>query len=458
MKLRIAAKLFLLLLATSVAVAVVMSVATRMSFKSGFIGYLNSQGVARLEVLAPALQKVYEQNGNWDHFREDNRRWIEFLRTTSRPANTPDLASIHLRMVLLDPARQYVSGYQREVGEGALERPIVVGGKTVGYLMLRSQERMLSAADVQFQQRQLNAVWIIGASVVLLAALFAFMLSRTLVTPLQKITLAQRQLANGNYENRVAIDSNDEIGQLAHDFNALAETLKRNENLRRGFMADIAHELRTPLAVLRGELEGIQDRVISPTPEAIDSLHSEVKTLGKVVEDLYELSLADVGALTYRKISTDIGGVLRTTLDLFTHRFEMMGLKLETKIADVLVVNADPHRIQQLFNNLLENIARYTHSPGNVRIECRSSEDSVVVDFHNSGPGVSTEQLDRLFDRFYRAELSATQTSVGAGLGLAICRKIVEGHAGTISAQRSELGGVLIRLQLPRLDAQGGIA
>jgi two-component system, OmpR family, sensor histidine kinase BaeS len=130
-----------------------------------------------------------------------------------------------------------------------------------------------------------------------------------------------------------------------------------------------------------------------------------------------------------------------------------MGLTVETTIEEAQVVNADPHRIQQLFNNLLENMVRYTHAPGSVRIECRSSDDAALIDFHNSCPGVSAEQLDHLFERFYRADSPEKQTSVGAGLGLAICRKIVEAHGGTIVAQRSELGGVLIRVQLPKLGA-----
>jgi two-component system sensor histidine kinase BaeS len=456
MKFGIAAKLFLLLLATSVAVSVLMGVAARVSFKSGFLGYLNEQGIARLETLAPALGAEYERNGSFDFLKADPRSWIAFLRTTSRPASSPDLASVHLRMILLDTDRSYIAGYQRELGQNPIMRPVVAQGKTVGYLALRSQEQTLTDADLRFQKRQLIAAWAIGAGVVLFAALVAYKLSRTLVTPLKRIALATKQVANGDYASRVPASSNDEIGQLSVDFNTLADTLKRNEQLRRRFMADIAHELRTPLSVLRGELEAIQDRVNAPTPEAIASLHSEVSTLSKVVEDLYELSLADIGALTYRKASTDIGDVLQTTLDVFLHRFSSLGLKIETHIEKDAVCIADPHRIQQLFNNLLENMARYTQSPGELTLDCRQADGNVVIEFHNSGPGVSLDQFEQLFDEKLRADSRPDHAAGGAGLGLAICRKIVEAHEGNIAAQPSPLGGMLIRVQLPVQNPGGG--
>lgn len=447
MKLGIAAKLFLLLLLTSITVSVVMSVATRMSFRSGFLGYLDAQGISRVETLVPAFAAEYRRHGSWSYFRGNLRAWIEMLRTTARPPKSPDLASVHLRMALLDADRNFVIGYQSDLGPGFITRPIIVDGKAVGHLALRSQQTMLTAADLRFQHRQLIAAWIIGASVVLIAALGAFKISRTLVTPLQRITLATQQLANGNFDNRVAVSSGDEIGQLSNDFNVLAATLKRNEQLRREFMADIAHELRTPLSVLRGELEAMQDRVIEPSGEAIDSLHAEVATLSKVVEDLYELSLADIGALNYRKAVTNVGNLLRMTSDVFVHRFAALELTLATQIDEAVLSNVDPQRVQQLFNNLLENMARYTQTPGALRIECRAHEGRVHIEFHNSGPGVPAERLGHLFERHYRGE-APMRGGGGAGLGLAICRKIVEAHGGEIAALASPLGGVLIRVQL----------
>jgi two-component system sensor histidine kinase BaeS len=215
-------------------------------------------------------------------------------------------------------------------------------------------------------------------------------------------------------------------------------------------MADIAHELRTPLAVLRSEIEAILDRVREPTTPALRSLQAEVATLTKVVDDLYDLSLADTGALTYRMETIDVGEVLLTTLDAFQSRFAALELKLTSDIALQTLLKADKNRIQQLFNNLLENMARYTQTPGTLRVECTPVNDAIEIRFHDSGPGVPEEQRTHLFERFYRSESMSSQSNVGAGLGLAICRKIVEAHGGSIVAQLSPLGGLLIVAHFPQ--------
>jgi len=454
-KFDITAKLFLILLAMSIAISVTTGVVTRVSFKSQFLGYLNQQGIARVEVVAPALAAVYRRNGGWDSFREDRREWIAFMRTTPRDPSGADLASVHLRMVLLDENREYVAGYQQDIRNADVIRPIVVDGRTVGWLALRSLETSLTAADVKFQQRQLIASWLIGGSVALLAALAALWLSRTLLTPMQRITAATQQLADGDYAIRIATTSNDAVGRLSRDFNRLAEKLQRNEQLRRNFMADIAHELRTPLAVLRSEIDAILDRVREATPQALTSLQAEVATLTKVVDDLYDLSLADIGALTYRMQTVDVSDVLLTTLDAFRNRFAGLELGLQTAIAPHAQSKADKDRVQQLFNNLLENMARYTQAPGTLRIDCALRNDVVEIDFHDSGPGVPEEHRSHLFERFYRTGSARSEASGGAGLGLAICRKIVEAHGGAIAASHSPMGGLLIAIRLPALSETG---
>jgi two-component system, OmpR family, sensor histidine kinase BaeS len=453
MKLDITAKLFFILLAMSIAISATTGVVTRMSFKSQFMGYLNQHGAARLEALAPEFAEEYQRHGGWDYFRNNRLRWIEFLRTTARTPNSPDLASVHLRMVLLDANRRYVEGFQQDAGEAATMRPIIVNGRTVGFLALRSLENALTTADIRFKNRQLIASWIIGGSVALLAALAALWLSRTLLTPIQRITAATQQLADGDYTIRIENDSNDTVGRLARDFNRLAEKLQRNEQLRRNFMADIAHELRTPLAVLRGEIEAIVDRVREATPEALGSLQAEVTTLSKVIDDLYDLSLADIGALSYRMEPIDVSEALQSTLGAFRSRFAPLCLEPSTDIAAHIFIKADKARIQQLFNNLLENMARYTRTPGSLRIECAEHNGQVEIGFHDSGPGLTEEQRSHLFERFYRTGTATSTTTRGAGLGLAICRKIVEAHGGNIAAKSSPLGGLLIAIQLPSHQA-----
>jgi len=276
-------------------------------------------------------------------------------------------------------------------------------------------------------------------------------LARTLLAPVRRVAEATHQLAAGRYETRVNVASHDEVGQLAADFNHLAQTLQRNESVRRDFMADVSHELRTPLAVLRGELEAIEDGVRAATPEALHSLQGEVATLSQLVDDLYELSLSDAGALAYRLHELDFRALLTSTVDSMRMRFVQRDLRIELQLPSrALPVNADEARLQQLFHNLLENSLRYTDCGGQLRIGVLETADWLQIDFQDSAPGVAAETLPRLFERFFRSEGSRNRATGGAGLGLAICRNIAEAHGGTIEALASPLGGLWIAVRLPR--------
>jgi len=262
---------------------------------------------------------------------------------------------------------------------------------------------------------------------------------------------ATHDIASGKYATRVPVSSSNELGQLARDFNAMALTLEKHEKERRQWVADISHELRTPVAVLRGEIEALLDGVRSITPETIRSLHAEALRLGRLVDDLYQLSLSDIGALTYRKENLDLGKTLRDSMESFRAEFGRKGIAISANLLREtgFTVFADRERLNQLFANLFENSLRYTDAGGKLVIDLFLSEGRVVLEFQDSAPGVPKHELHRLFERLYRVEGSRSRASGGAGLGLAICRNIVEAHEGTISAHPSSLGGLLIRVTLP---------
>ena len=201
-------------------------------------------------------------------------------------------------------------------------------------------------------------------------------------------------------------------------------------------MADISHELRTPLAVLRAELEAIQDGIRPMTPAALEPLQGEVQQLGKLIDDLHELSVTQNGALSYRFAVLDLDGVLQAALAAVRGRFADAGLALETAPAGaVLLIEGDERRLQQLFANLLENALRYTDAGGRVAARIQPHADRVDIHIEDSAPGVDAAHRERLFERFYRVEGSRNRASGGSGLGLAICRNIVEAHGGTIQAE-----------------------
>ena len=298
--------------------------------------------------------------------------------------------------------------------------------------------------------------WIIGLGATLLAAAVAVWLSRRLLGGLEQVANSVHRLAAGDYDVRVPPLSRDEIGRLGDDCNQLAQILQRTERMRRAFIADVSHELRTPLAVLRGELEALEDGLRAPSPESIRSLQAEVASLSKLVDDLHTLSLSDTGALSYRMEDVHVCDIIRVALDAFRERIAERRLTVEMDAkgdAGLLVLRGDPDRLLQLFRNIFENSVRYTDAGGTLRVECAKRGASAYIDILDSSPGVPENVLPRLFERFYRVEASRNRASGGAGLGLAICKNIVEAHGGHIAARPSRLGGVCIEIVLPLIAA-----
>lgn len=462
LRLGITGKLFFGLLATSSLVALALAFAVQINFTRGFLGYLNEQELQRVERLTPLLAQAYVENGeNWQFLQGRQRgNWYDMIRMVDvnvmeneeerlGPADET-LMGINFRLSLVDENQERIVGAPTSTIPDATLRPIIVDNQVVAYVALLPFTQVSTDAARTFERQQRISTWIISMLSILVAAVVASILARTLMSPVRKIASATRELAAGNFDQRINVSSRDELGRLADDFNLLALSLKRNEQLRRNFMADVSHELRTPLAVLKGEMEAMEDGMRELSVENIRALQSEVNSLNKLVNDLYDLSLADIGALTYRKSEMNLKPLLQQVLSQYQHRIASAGLMFvfEAK-QDNYPVLADPDRLKQLFINLLENSIRYTDAKGRILITMAMDNGNVVVQVEDSAPGVTDEQLQQLFDRMYRVESSRSRNNGGAGLGLAICRKIAEGHDGDISTGHSSLGGIYMRVTLP---------
>lgn len=229
----------------------------------------------------------------------------------------------------------------------------------------------------------------------------------------------------------------------------MARTLSRNEQLRRQWIVDISHELRTPIAVIGGEVEAILDGIRQPTPERMAALHNEITALGKLVDDLHLLSLADQASLELTLAPVDLAALAREQFSHFEPRMAGQGLTLTLDAPETLILQADAHRLHQLLSNLLENSLRYTDSPGQVRILLQGDSGQITLEIQDSAPDVPDTELPRIFDRLYRVDLSRSRALGGSGLGLAICREIVLAHGGDIQAEKSPLGGLSIKIHLP---------
>ncbi len=234
-----------------------------------------------------------------------------------------------------------------------------------------------------------------------------------------------RALASGHFETRLAARASDEIGALVDDFNVLARTLEDNESARRRWFADVSHELRTPLTIMRGELEAASDGIRPINAALVESLSQETARLAHLVDDLYQLARADIGALDYEFARASLGALLTESISHFAHRWQQAGLEYDYDIDADLCAHVDSRRILQLLENLFENSSRYTDAPGRIEITARRVNGEAELIIADSGPGVVADELPLLFEPLHRAERSRSRAHGGSGLGLAICKRIV---------------------------------
>ena len=481
MKIKIKYRLFCAMLAATGVVVISMFLIMQWSVGRGFLAYVNTMEKDRLQRLAHVLERSYDSNGSWSFLRENPEVWPELVASTregregreggetenmQRRMGRRDLAFSNVsgqgrhtpqrfayrfeaRVVLLDAEKSPVAGPPGNM-DSAQVRKLTSGGDVVGYVALRPRQRLTDTYQLLFVKQQKLTMGLVALIMFLVSAALSLPLSNRLVEPIKRLAASMHRLASGEFGTRVPVESQDELGQLARDFNTLALALENNERARRRYLADISHELRTPLSILRGEIEALQDGVRPMGPDSMRSLHAEVMHLNRLVEDLYQISMSDIGALNYRKEMLDLTELLEDALDPFAQEFKNKGVALFPELPDSeFPVFADPVRLNQLFTNLLENSLKYTDAGGELSVRLLRREAFAVIEFADSAPGVPPDDLERLFERLYRVENSRNRSLGGAGLGLAICKNIVEAHEGTIAALPSPTGGILVRVELP---------
>lgn len=455
------AKYFLAIFSACLLVLIINGAATRVSFQQGFMDYLNDQGEARLQHLLPHLVHEYEQSGSWDNLRGNPRLWRQLLHLELVDSHGQlvqqlgDPTGMLSRVGLFDAARQPVAG-NPDADDGtpnapAMLFPVKVNGQEVGWLGMVPFNALVAANDVEFYNAQLRAWWLTALVALLITATFAWLVSRALRQRLAKLADATHQLAAGDYAIRIQSTANDELDALARDFNQMAQALEDTEQNRRRFIADISHELRTPLAVVRAQLEAMEDGIRPLDRGSLGPLQQEVHHMGKLIDDLHDLSMTQSGGLAYRFAPLDLVALASAEANRMRARFNAAGLSLElhTRGDAALPIQGDAWRLQQLLANLLENTLRYTAPGGEVHLHAWQTDQQALLMLDDSAPGVPAEQCNLLFERFYRVEASRNRASGGSGLGLAICRNIVLAHQGRIRAEPSPLGGLRIVISLP---------
>jgi two-component system sensor histidine kinase BaeS len=475
MKIKLHYKLFGAIFTAILVVVFYMTLVVQWSFDRGFLRYVNTVEYDQLRKIATDLEDLYKKHGNWSWLAADpaqvamiiagsypegmqKERLIKRLRAIRgadrfMPSGPlPQDLPVHFlpRVFLLDADHHTIFGFDQ--GDADLELiEIRHENRAVGYLGVHPAKYLSDSQLLVFVKQQRLTLFLVAAATILIAAGLSLPITYMMTRPIREMAAATRNLASGTYRTRVKGGTGDELGQLGQDLNDLAAILEKNQIARGQWIADISHELRTPLSILRGKIEALQDGVYQPTPEVFQGLHREVMHLGLLVDDLYQLSLSDMGAMSYRRTEVQPCWALEQAIALMEPELTERQLRLETAvdIEEDAALFADNERLKQLFTNLLANSIRYTDRGGTIRIGVSQEEHHLVYLLEDTPPGVSDEHLAKLFDRLYRVDSSRSRDLGGAGLGLSICYNIVKGHNGSIEAGHSALGGLLVRVRLP---------
>lgn len=319
--------------------------------------------------------------------------------------------------------------------------PITVNEQTVGTLLSPMLLRWRSPLEARFLSTVSLSLWIAGLAVAGIGILLAFGLLRQLTGPIKALDTASRRIAKGDLKQRVPVRGQDELGRLAVSFNAMAESLERSERAKRQMIADISHELRTPIGSVRTGLEALRDGLIEPTAENFAALHNRLLLTTRLVGDLQQLALADAGQLSIQREPFRLGQLIERIRATIGVEIEDAGIRLIVDLApDLPPAFGDIQRTEQVLVNLLSNAIRYTPSGGTILVKAALDGAWLSVSVCDDGPGLSQEALEHVFDRFYRADRSRERQTGGTGLGLAIAKALVEAHGGRIWADNAASG------------------
>ena len=421
---------------------------------SAYIGYSADRAVERLQLdvdqarsdrIQQIMLRSYSVSGNWESAQA-------VAETVGR------LFGRHI--VVADIRGRIVGDSQLRLG-----RPWQMGRPDQRFKSVRGQVGDVGSFLVQdidgFEEfpepRMSRFVGVINRSLIyagiaagLGGLLVVSILSRRTLTPVRALSTAARRLGGGDLSQRVPAPGNDEVGQLGHSFNSMAAGLEKAEQQRKNLVADVAHELRTPLSNIQGYVEAMRDGVLEHDQATLDTVHAQTMHLGRLVEDLRLLAQTESEDFRLNLEQESLGDVLRHSVEGFRARSSSMDVGLNLDIPDELpMLLIDRTRISQVLGNLLENAVRHSSSGGEVNVVAGVSEGRVVVTVADGGDGIAPEDIAHVFDRFYRADPSRTRATGGAGLGLTIAKKIVEAHGGEIRAESVKGQGSRFIFELP---------
>ncbi len=470
--------LLIAVIISGISICAVSLLSSRATFVE-FNRYVQAQSDdgTRLDRAAKLLSNHYRDRGSWKDVepvlerigKMASKRLVLFDNNRQVVASYPDAVSesslvtapLHrLDLTFKKVEQELTPGKPRLVENGetrlALVNPphVVINdseGSQVGRLYLLPLTPQRGASDEEVFVGSVNRSLVIAALVAGLAALLlTVLLSRRVLGPVESLTEAVRHMERGDLTRRVEVRSKDEIGELAHAFNVMADSLGRNEELRRNMVSDIAHELRTPLTNIRCQIETLQDGLVKPGRDTLDSLHEETMLLNRLVEDLQELALAEAGQLRLRREPVSMREAFDQAASACEPQAHGKRILIETDApADLTKVYADNLRVGQILRNLISNAIKHTPEGGRIKLTASERGSSVEVTVEDTGTGIEPQHLPYVFERFYRTDMARARATGGAGLGLAIVKQLVLAHGGEIRAESQNGTGSKFVFTLP---------
>ena len=479
-------KFFVLFAANALLILLLMAIVLYFFLYRNFWEYVNSVELKKLDPLISALEEIYKIDNNWDLLRNNPPKWHEtifLVLIQGRPKSThvtnlikiitekkfilkspylpidgniiflpEDPLKLGDRLFLLDKDKNYICGNKPDENKNTL-REIKHNQQTVGYLGLNVPDisEYHHPLSIDYATSQVTAFICIGFGIFVISVLLSYLFSHQLLKPIEQLTKGTKSMSTFQFEHKIEVHTDDELGQLAKDFNQMAQVLNSYERMRKQWVADISHELRTPITIMRSKIEAIADGIRECTKENIVSLKSDVIRLSRLVDDLHMLSKADYQNLYIQKETLNPNVPLIETLDSFKTNFTQNQITQHVDLSalDHVMMEGDKFYLIRLFSNLIENSLKYTNSPGEFSIQTSIHKNKLRIDIEDSSPGVPDKALSRLFDRLYRVDQSRNRKSGSSGLGLSICKEIVNMHHGTIIANHSKLGGLHIHIEFP---------
>jgi signal transduction histidine kinase len=444
-------KLILAFLLVSLVVIAVVIVFARWNTSTEFRQYVFARNQ---ENFVSVLGRYYAQEKSWAGVQQVFPRGpMPFGMMQPQQMPVGEIVLIDAGYNVLIGGRGYHLGQQVTPNEVRGALPVTHEDEVVGYVVLRRDAFREQPIESAFLKQLSESLLLGSVAVIALALLLGFILARSLTRPLGQLTEATRRVASGDLDVKVDVRSQDELGELAQSFNLMNLRLAQSRDTRRQMTADIAHELRTPVSVILGYADGLKENVIPPSQETFDLIQEQAEQLEHLIEDLRTLTQAEAGEMTLELVPTDPIPLVERSIAAYEPQAARQDITLSFEMAgDVPPIMIDPDRFRQVLSNLLSNALQNTPEPegGQITTSIALNAEAVSFSVSDTGPGIPPEDLDRIFERFFRRDPSRSRDTGGSGLGLSIAKSLVERQGGQISVQSELWRGTTFTLQFPR--------